>query len=638
MNKQSDVSDLSENKLGLSQTPSGWEFRVWSPVAEQMRLKFYATGVNGEMIAQHDMTKIDDVWSIKLKQVENQFYAFQAKIDGQWMQEVVDPYVKLVGVNGHRGYVGLPSVANPSDWQLDKRPIFEAPTDWVIYELNVRDLSMDASSNIDNKGKFLGFTEQGTKNNSGDATGLDHLKELGITHVHLLPSFDFRSIDETKLYENKFNWGYDPQNYNVPEGSFSTDPFDPMSRVQEFKQLVQSLHANGIGVILDVVYNHTGFTETSLFNQLVPNYYYRLNEDGSFSNASACGNETASEKKMMRKFMIESMVYWAEEYHLDGFRVDLMGIHDIETMNLITEALKAVYKDIFVYGEGWTASSSPLPDSLRAIKSNTQLLDNIAAFSDEFRDGVKGHWAEKTDKGFVSGKEGLKESIKFGIVASTKHQQVDYTKVNYADAPWAREPWQHMSYVSCHDDLTLWDKLKVSNPDEPDAELVKMHKLANTMVMTSQGVPFLHGGVDFLRSKNGDHNSFESPDEINSIKWDQKTVNKDVFRYYQELIRLRKQHPAFRMSSTVDIQHHLRFIDTSSDLLVGFQLSDNANGDSWKDIIVYFNGSKDSATIDLPEGNWTVTANNHQIALNGLEEADGQLTMAGRSAFIAFRQ
>ncbi len=627
----------SGQDLGLTGTVGGWQIKIWVPTAETISLKIYDKGLGGELIETIPMERSGQgVWIKELSmEYSGLYYTFQVTIEGELLEETVDPYVKLVGVNGRRGFFGDPEKGDPEGWNNDNGPTVENPTDIVLYELHVRDLSMDPSSGMKYNGKFLAFAEENTSTSEGIKTGLSHLKELGVTHIHLLPSFDYRSIDETRLDDNKFNWGYDPQNYNVPEGSYSTDPYDPMSRVSEMKKLVKTLHDNGFGVILDVVYNHTGFTNESVFNQLVPKYYYRLKDDGSFSDASACGNETASERYMMRKFMIESMKYWVDEYHMDGFRVDLMGIHDIETMNEISRELKSINPSIFIYGEGWTASSSPLPDSLRALKANASELDGIAVFSDELRDGIKGHWSDKEDKGFVSGKLETKESVKFGIAGATRHPQVDYTKVNYTNIPWSNSPSQTITYVSCHDDLTLWDKLAISNPDASRNDLIQMHKLANTIVMTSQGIPFLHGGVDFLRSKNGDHNSFESSDSINSIKWDQKEINKSVFEYYQKLIRLRKEHAAFRIPDAQTMQENLSFIQIEDELVIGYELGPNANGDVWNRIIIYFNGNESSVNVELPEGEWVSVLENGEIDLEGIGTYESRgVQIPGRSALI----
>jgi pullulanase len=489
--------------------------------------------------------------------------------------------------------------------------------DIIIYEVQVRDFSIHPESGITHKGKFLGMAEEETVSPHGQKTGIDHLKELGVTHIHILPAFDFRSIDETKLHENRYNWGYDPQNYNVPEGSFSTDPYKPKARIREFKEMVAALHRNGFRVVLDVVYNHTGYTDNSNFNLLVPGYYYRHRADGSWSDASACGNETASERFMMRKYIIESLKHWVNEYKLDGFRFDLMGIHDIETMNIISQELLAIDPTIFIYGEGWKAGDSPLPDEQLALKRFTWKLDSIAAFSDDLRDGVKGSWHDHEAQGFVSGAKDMEESIKFGVVAATEHPQVDYSKVNYSDAPWAGEPFKCINYVSCHDNHTLFDKLKITNPDATEAEIIKMHKLANTIVMTSQGIPFLHTGVDFLRTKQGVENSYQSPDSINQIDWGRKDIYRDVFDYYRDLMTLRKSHPAFRMTSNDLIKENLEFFDINTPGVVAFKLNDFSGTQPWKTIIVIYNASTISQRIDLLKSNWTEVFNEKGLNVNG---------------------
>lgn len=591
--------------LGLTYNPSQSIFRVWSPTAEKAELLFYKEGAGGEPLFRSGLKKsIGGTWvtSIK-KELKGMFYAFRVMINGQWMLEVPDPYAKAVGVNGKRAMVIDLKDSNPGDWQKDKSPSFKNKTDAVIYELHIRDASIASSSGIMNKGKYLGLTEKGTRNPKGQATGIDHLKELGVTHVHLLPFFDFNSIDETRP-DSRYNWGYDPLNYNVPEGSYSTNPYNGLTRIMEFKQLVKAFHDNGMRVVMDVVYNHTALTENSNFNQLVPGYYYRQDKNGKFSNATACGNETASERPMFRKFMIESMKYWVQEYHIDGFRIDLMGVHDIVTMNLLSKQLHQLRPDILLYGEGWTAGSSPLPDSLRALKANAYKLDRIAVFSDDIRDGIKGSVFAHEDRGFASGKPGMEESIKFGIVASCRHPQVDYTKVNYSKAPYASEPFQTISYCECHDNHVLWDKLSISAKDASPDERIAMHKLSLAIVLTSQGISFLHAGTEFLRTKKNVENSFESPDSINAIDWTLKTKNADVFEFVRSLIKMRKEHPAFRMNLSKDIVANLQFMEGLPAGTVGYIIDGAAVHDSWKKIMVVFNGTRSTARINWPKAQW----------------------------------
>ena len=609
------------NDLGVAWTPEKTTFRIYAPTAEEAKVMIYNDGLGGNAVQEKTFNKgrngtlvaeFDD-------NLKDKFYTFQIKFNGEWLNETAGIYANAVGVNGIRGAIVDMAETNPEGWENDKQPHLENFNDIIVYELQVRDMSIHPESGITHKGKFLGLAETGTVSPEGEKTGIDHIEELGVTHVHILPAFDFRSIDETRLEDNSYNWGYDPENYNVPEGSFSTDPYDPKSRIMEFKAMVKAFHDKGIRVVLDVVYNHTGKTDNSNFNLMVPGYYYRHNEDGTFSNASACGNETASERAMMRKYMIESLRHWVNEYHLDGFRFDLMGIHDIETMNMISEELHKTDPTLFIYGEGWTAGGSPLPEDQQALKKHTYRLDSIAAFSDDIRDGIKGSWSNHESKGFVSGAPDLEESIKFGVAASTEHPQVDYSKVNYSDKPWAAEPFQTMNYVSCHDNHTLFDKLKISNHDDSEAELIAKHKLANTIVMTAQGVPFLHAGVEFLRSKQGVENSYNQPDSINQIDWSRKAKYHELFEYYQDLIRLRKNHPAFRMTSSDDIRKNLEFLEVNIPNVVAFELKNFANDDSWKNIIVLYNATNKNQIVDIPFGKWTEVFNE-----NGLNNAGYQ--------------
>ncbi len=627
----------NEKDLGLTYTPQASTFKIWAPTANEAKINFYETGLDGRIIEVKPMNRIENgVWSATLEgDWVGKYYTYQVKVGDKWLDEALDPYVKIVGANGKRGVVADLTKTNPEGWTNDQRPPLQNFTDIVLYELHIRDLSIHPSSGVpvEHRGKYLGLTHEGTKNAEGLTTTLDHIKELGITHVHLLPTFDHRSIDETRLDTAQFNWGYDPLNYNAPEGSFSTYPHDGTTRIREMKQMIQTFHKAGIRVVMDVVYNHTGLTETSYLEQLVPDYYYRKNADGSFSNASGCGNETASERAMVRKFIIESVKYWVEEYHIDGFRFDLMAIHDIETMNEIRAALDEIDPTIFVYGEGWTSGDSPLPIERRALKHHTPQLNKIAAFSDDMRDGLKGSVFNHEERGFVSGADGKEETIKFGIVASTQHPQIDYPKVNYSDAFWANNPIQCINYVSCHDNHTLFDRLFLSNKQDDEATRLKMHQLAMTIVLTSQGVSFLHAGSEIARTKNGVENSFESPDSINQIDWSRKTQYKSLFDYYKSLIALRKAHPAFRMPTTEMVVKHLRFLEAEKNM-VAYHISDNANGDSWKDILVYFNGNASDKMVDLPEGKWTMVLNQKEINQEGIIEVSGQVKVKGISAMI----
>jgi pullulanase len=625
--------------LGVNYSPQKTVFKVWAPKASEVKLRLYDAGNGGEAINTTNLEKGNQgTWQVTInKDLKNKYYTFQIMQESKWLLECPDIYAKAVGVNGMRGMVADLNSTNPANWENDKKPVQKSFTDIILYELHIRDISVSPNSGIEHKGKFLGLAETGTKSPDGEPTGLDHIKQLGVTHVHLLPCFDFNSIDETKPEANQYNWGYDPLNYNVPEGSYSTNPYDGNVRIKEFKTLVQTLHKNGLRVILDVVYNHTSDTKGSNFNQFAPGYFYRHNADGSYSNGTGCGNEVASERAMVRKFMIESVVYWAKEYHLDGFRFDLMGTHDIETMNQISTALHKIDPTIFIYGEGWTAGKSALPETLQAVKKNVSKLNEIAVFSDDIRDGIKGGWSDIKEKGFVSGNPALTESVKFGIVASTPNPQVNYKLVNYSKTPWAAEPFQTITYVSCHDDNTLFDRLKISNPSASEDDLIKMDKLSNAIVLTSQGVSFLHAGAELLRTKQGIANSFNSPDSINQIDWSRKTKYKAVFDYYKGLIALRRNHPAFRMPSTKMIANNLRFLETGDPDLICYQISNNANGDKWKNILVILNGNTSQKTIKLPDENWTLTADENSINEKGIKTIEtGIITVPRTAAYILY--
>jgi pullulanase len=626
--------------LGVTYTAESTTFKLWSPIANAARLKLYDTDEpSAEATKVVKMKQVDGAWTNKQSgNLDGTYYTFQIKQKGEWLEEATDPYARAAGTNGLRGQVVNLRDTDPEGWGSDAKPAMADPVNSVIYELHVRDASMDPRSGIEAKGKFIGLTERGTTTPQGDATGLDHLIELGVTHVHLLPCFDFMSVDESRLDEPQFNWGYDPQNYNVPEGSYSTDPSDGKVRIREFKQLVKAFHGAGIRVIMDVVYNHTGRSADSHLEHLIPGYFYRFNEDGTMSNASGCGNEVASERPMVRKYIRESVAYWANEYHIDGFRFDLMGIHDIATMNEVSQSLHAIDPTILVYGEGWTAGSSPLPDSLKALKANTRELINVAAFSDDIRDGMKGSVFVHDEKGFVSGAEGKDMSIRFGIVGSTEHPQIDYEKVNYSDHPWAKEPSQTINYASCHDNHTLWDRFSMSNPSDPPSRRQQMQRQALSIVLTSQGIPFLHAGSEMCRTKNKDENSYKSGDGINAIRYNAKRANKVTYAYTRGLIALRKAHPAFRLGKTELIQRHLQFMDTDDSQLVAYRIQ-NAPGDEWTDIVVAFNGSDQAKRVALPEGNWQLMVNGREVNPDGIGGSQKEWTYltGGATAILVKR-
>lgn len=622
--------------LGLTYMPTGSFFRIWAPTAEEAQLLIYEQGIEGSPLRILKMQKDKNgTWMYTLPgDWKGKFYVFRVRINGQWLNEVPDPYARCVGVNGRRAMVMDMKDTDPDGWEKDKSPAFAAKTDAVIYELHIRDASIALNSGIAHKGKYIGLSEKGTVNEAGASTGLDHLKELGVTHIHLLPFYDFHTIDESRLDSAQYNWGYDPQNYNVPEGSYATDAYDGMKRIRELKEMIKAFHENGLRVIMDVTYNHTMLAEESYFNQLVPDYYYRHKEDGSLSNATACGNETASERAMMRKLIIESVLYWTKEYHIDGFRFDLMGVHDITTMNLASRLLHRLRPDILLYGEGWTAGSSPLPDSLRALKANAAFLDRIAVFSDDIRDGIRGNVFDAGDKGFVSGKNGLEESIKFGVTASCPHPQVNYAKVNYSKAPYSSEPHNTISYCECHDNHVLWDKLIASAAETSDEQRKEMHKLSLSIVLTSQGISFLHAGTEFLRTKKGNHNSYRAGDDINGIDWSLKTKNKDVFEYVKALIAMRKEHPAFRMRTAEQLHNNIRFADNMPDGVVAYTLDGAAMKDNWRKIRVYYNGSNRVQELPIDSKGWLGGILNNTFAQG--DPVNGSITLQPHSCTVLY--
>lgn len=564
-------------------------------------------------------------WKLTVKNdLKGKYYVFSVYNQAQ-PDHTPGVFAKAVGVNGKRGVIVDLKDTDPDGWADDVRPELKNPCDLIIYEMHHRDFSMDMSSGIKNKGKFLALTEP---------AAISHLRRLGVNAVHILPSFDFASIDESKPDVAQYNWGYDPLNYNVPEGSYSTNAADPKARIREFKQMVQALHKAGIRVILDVVYNHTFDINGSNFQKTYPDYFFRKNAEGKYSDGSGCGNETASDKELMREFMKESVAYWVNEYHIDGFRFDLMGVHDIETMNEIHDVVAQIDPTIYIYGEGWSAGSCAYPQDKLATKANTCELNGIGAFGDDMRDALRGPFSDDTKGGFLAGVPGQEESIKFGIAGAISHPQIDMTKVNYSKVPWTNEPSQMVAYVSCHDDMCLTDRLRSSIPYIGDDELIRLDLLAQTAVLTSQGVPFILSGEEMLRDKKGVHNSYRSPDSINRFDWNNLKRYPQVFDYYAGLISLRKQHPAFRMGSADEVRKNLCFLEAPEGV-VAYQLKNNAGGDSWKNIIVVLNSQKTPQTVDVPENTYTMVVANGKVDTNGIGLLSGKtLTVAPQSALI----
>ena len=613
-------------RTGVDYTPRASAFSVeTNQDAQQVKLRIYKEGKSGKPVKTVNMKREKPggtLWQATVKgDLKGQFYTFDVKYGGKFKGECPGIWATAVGVNGKRGAIVDMPQTNPQGWAADKRPAIAAK-DLILYEMHHRDFSIDESGGFIHKGKFLALTEP---------RAISHLKELGVNAVHILPSFDYASVDETRLNEPQYNWGYDPVNYNVPEGGYSTDPYKPEVRINEFKQMVQALHKAGIKVILDVVYNHTWNIDESNFQLTRPDYFYRKNADGTYSNGSGCGNETASERDGMRQFMIESVKYWVDEYHIDGFRFDLMGVHDIETMNAIR---KAVPDDIFIYGEGWSAGSCAYSGEL-AMKANISKTPGIAAFSDEMRDALRGPWDSNSKAAFLGGVKGYEESIKFGIVGAIQHPGVNYELVNYSKAPYALEPTQMIAYVSCHDDMCLVDRLKASVKGITQDELIRLDLLAQTVVMTSQGVPFMLSGEEMLRDKKGVHNSYESPDSINHLDWDNLERYPQVMDYYKNLIALRKTHPAFHMGSADMVRKNLDFLP-SGNCLVAYHINGRGvPGEQWGDIYVAFNAHKRARTIEVPDGTYTVVCRNIKCNQQGIGVVKGsKITIPAQSALI----
>ncbi len=601
--------------LGATYSKDETSFRVWAPTAKQLNLYTYekhekTNNIPDEVIPMEK--SINGTWTVTLLgDKDGLMYNYGVEFANE-SEVAIDPYAKAVTINGNKGVV-----LNPENTEIKNKVKLKSiaePIDSIIYEIHIRDLSMDDSSGIQNKGKFLGFTERGTTTPDGVATGLDHILDLGITHLHILPSFDYATVDENKT--NEFNWGYDPKNYNVPEGSYSTEPSNPTNRILEFKEMINTLHDNDIRVVMDVVYNHMYSSTSSGFEKLVPGYYFRM-DGNTFTNGSGCGNETASERPMMRKYIIDSLKYWTTEYSVDGFRFDLMALHDIETMNMVIDELEKINPDILVYGEGWDAGGSPLNTKIKALKQNASYVNsNIAFFSDDIRDGIKGSVFNDEEKGFVSGSTSKIEDVKFGIVGAVDHPQVNINKVDYSDKPWAKHPTQSINYASAHDNLTLYDKLLAST-NASDEVIINMNKMSAAIVLTSQGIPFFQAGEELARTKDGDHNSYKSSDRINSIKWDTKSERMDLFNYYKGLIELRKETEAFRYSTKGEVVENLKFLNTDKNV-IAYTVNGTKN-DKYEKYLVAFNPNDTPYTINFEKSKYDVLVNKDFAGAKSIE-------------------
>ncbi len=616
--------------LGSNWTKEKTVFRVWAPTAASVKVNLYESGTpeNDDLIEQLEMTSdVNGTWvAEKTGDLNGVYYTYVVDVNGS-VKEACDPYARTTGVNGKRAMVIDLDSTDPEGWEEDSDPHSDQNiTDAFIYELHVRDLSVNESSGIKNKGKYLGLIETGTKNSNGVSTGLDHIKDLGITHLHLLPIYDYGSVDESKLDTPQFNWGYDPVNYNVPEGSYSTDPYNGEVRVSEMKQMVKGLHDNGISVVMDVVYNHVYSAESFCFNQIVPKYFSRVSDSGVYSNGSGCGNDTASERAMVKKYIVDSVFYWVDEYHIDGFRFDLVGLIDTETINAVIEEVHKVYPNVIFYGEGWTMTTGVTKDGYTmTTQVNSKETPKFAFFSDTIRDAIKGNVFNNNEKGYVSGANGYASNISSSFIGAPA---------------WCKSPTQTINYASCHDNMTLFDRLTQSTPDATVEDRIKMNNLAAAIYMTSQGTPFFQAGEEMLRTKpldNGgfDHNSYSSPDSVNSLKWDDLNdeTYQNVYNYYKGLIAFRKAHSLLRMTSAEEIAQRIENISDLSSNVRAFHIS----GDKENDLLVVFNPDEEATTVALPEGEWTIYVNGENAGTSALGTANGEVTVDAISAMVLER-
>ncbi|CAM4250662.1 pullulanase [Bacillus manliponensis] len=607
--------------LGNNYSKRKTSFRVWAPTASEVKLVTYHTwdAAEGTEVTMEKSEK--GTWiAEKTGDQHGLIYTYKVKIGDTW-NEAVDPYVRAVTVNGNKGVVVDLKRTNPKKWTA-KKPKLKNPEDSIIYETHVRDLSIAPDSGIKNKGKFLGVAETGTTGPNRVKTGLNHIKDLGITHVQFIPIYDYATVDETKLNEPQYNWGYDPKNYNAPEGSYSTNPYEPTTRILELKKMIQTLHDNDLRMIMDVVYNHVYTVNESNFNKIVPGYFFRYNEDGTLANGTGVGNDTASERKMMRKFIVDSVTYWATEYNIDGFRFDLMGIHDVETMNEVRQALYKIDPTIIVFGEGWDLGT-PLDPQQKANQKNALKMNGIGHFNDSIRDSLKGSVFEDKDNGFVNGNVTKLQQIQSGVIA-------EMNSGNYND------PEQVITYVEAHDNHTLWDKLLLTNNEADEITRKQMHKLASSIVLTSQGIPFIHAGQEFMRTKGGDHNSYRSPDSVNQMDWKRRVMYNDEVEYMKGLIELRKKYPALRLTTKEDIQNNVKFIDAPQQTVAyTVQQGRKKRGQ----LVVIHNANNESIEMKLPEeGVWKLLVNGEEAGTKSIMKVKGDsVQVSPLSTFVLVR-
>ncbi len=620
--------------LGPEIENTGLTLRVWAPLAERVQLRLYRTWQDKNPLLEADFNPVEKgAWSIRVpRDCRNLYYTLEATYDGKPHGEAVDPYATSVAPNGARGFLLDLDQAKPEGWDQDRPPAFHHPTDAVIYELQIRDLSSHPDSGIVNKARFLGLTEEGTRSPGGNPTGLDYLVDLGITHLHLLPIFDFDELDDLTYHPDHYNWGYNPRHFNALKGAFSSNPLDPTQAVLDFRRMVMALHRKGIRVVMDVVYNHTYSVENSHYHKLVPGYYHRTWE-GIYSNGSGCGNEVATERPMVRRLILDSLLHWARNFRIRGFRFDLMALIDTYTLNQAQAELHKIDPNFLLYGEGWTGGLSCLPDDQKCLKVNARKTREVAYFSDDTRDTIKGHVFIGDINGFINGGQGLDEAIKFSMAACTEHPQIDYGQLLYVKHAWSSGPHQTVNYFAAHDNHTLYDKLRLTNPNATPEEIKRMIRFAGAILFTLQGIPFLHAGEEFLRTKHGEENSYKSPDSINAIDWNLLDRNKDIQEYFRNLIRFRKHHPALRLRSSQAISRHLQFLDQGESGLVA-ALIEGVN-DPLARILIVYNANAKEREVYLPYGTWSVYIDHEKASLEPLRVVDsGLVIVSGQSAMV----
>ena len=613
--------------LGATWSKESTFFRLWAPTASDVKINLYKTGhpEANDLFEQIPMTSdVNGTWVATAEgDLNGVYYTYEVTVGGQ-THIACDPYARTTGVNGQRAMVIDLDSTDPEGWDTDVDPHYDdSIVDAIIYELHVRDLSIDENSGITNKGKFLGIVEPGTTNAQGVPTGLDYIKSLGITHLHLLPSYDYASVDETDP-DAAFNWGYDPVNYNVPEGSYSTDPYNGEVRVKEMKQMIKTLHDNGISVVLDVVYNHVFDAESFCFNRIVPGYFSRISDDSYYSNGSACGNDTASERAMVKKYIVDSVKYWADEYHMDGFRFDLAGLIDTETINACIEEVHKTHPNVIFYGEGWNMATQVTKEGYTmTTQANSQTVPEFAFFSDTVRDSIRGSNSNASKPGFAAGAGGYTSAIRDTFMGK---------------ATWCKSPTQTVNYASCHDDFTLYDRLMLSMPNASFQDIKRSNNLSAAVVLLSQGVPFFQAGEEMLRSKplpegGFEHNSYKSPDSLNAIKWENLSnpLYSDVPEYYAGLIAFRKAHPALRMQTAEEVAEHITMLSDLEFNVVGCHIAAGANGEE-NEIVVVFNPNAAETVVTLPEGEWSICVNAEAAGTEALGTASGTVRVAGVSA------